>query len=1030
MRPIRLTMKAFGPYKDKEVIDFTQLDDHSLFVISGNTGAGKTTIFDAICFALYGSASGEDREHHSMLRSHFADPDVHTVVELVFTIHQRTYRILRQLAHIKPGNKTATGEEYEFYEIVDAKEVPVVDRQIVSEINRKVEEIIGLTENQFKQIVMLPQGEFLKLLTSKTENKEAILRRLFKTDRYQQLNELLRQRKNDVKQNYLEAKQAANQYVTYIEATFPKREDSKLFVTLEAEHYNFQQVIEGLHFERDYYLEKSSNDEQIYRKKNKAFTKQQESLYKARVLNEQLTELESKKRFLVKLQEEKENIEKLEETLSFAKRAERIRPYEEQLNYYTTLKEQQQKTVEQLTISVQKTEAQLKQAKEAYDKEKSLEPKRNDMRKKLERLKEFLPFVQSLRKQLAEVNQRQKVVETLKKKIRRKEDELTSAEHKQTELRGKIRRLEEVINQIPKKHQQLINVKETLTYVETYLKAQAAYETTKSDVSQRKTAYQEAQKLYESLEEKWLNNQAYQLAEKLLPGEPCPVCGSKEHPKHATTIKVLIDRETYVEAKTNVEQLQQDYNHAYALMTTYKEQYEQAKKQLQQQKLQYETVNELKKELFTKKNQLLKEIKTLESDQKVLQKKRQKDQQLERKIKELQEEIAEKEKNLSEQKTAFKEKRAVLTYEIDRIPEDVREVEYLEKEIEFTEKELNRLIESFENVEKNYRAIQEESTKLKTTLQVAKKRHSEVIQEVQEHEEKFYEVLKEQQFRTIDHYERSLLAKAKQKELEDQIIKFQNTLRLTKEQVKQMEEQLKGKERIDLEALEQQVEQLKQESEEAFEKWQQAKGLHKEANKFIQVFKETMKRMEQYEYELNIVTDLYDVARGQNDERLSFERFLQIEYLEQIIDAANQRLQRLSKGQFWLRRSERQESHGRQSGLAFDVFDEYTGKVRDVKTLSGGEKFNASLCLALGMSDVIQSFQGNISIETMFIDEGFGTLDEDTLHKAIETLIDLQASGRMIGVISHVQELKTIFPAVLEVSKTKDGYSQTKFHVT
>src|SRR5699024_10699057 len=138
---------------------------------------------------------------------------------------------------------------------------------------------------------------------------------------------------------------------------------------------------------------------------------------------------------------------------------------------------------------------------------------------------------------------------------------------------------------------------------------------------------------------------------------------------------------------------------------------------------------------------------------------------------------------------------------------------------------------------------------------------------------------------------------------------------------------------------------------------------------------------------------------------------------------------RLSNGQFLLMRSDRQESHGRQSGLALDVYDGYTGQTRDVKTLSGGEKFNASLCLALGMSDVIQSFQGNISINTMFIDEGFGSLDEESLNKSIETLVELQESGRMIGIISHVQELKTVFPAILEVTKTHSGYSETEFMI-
>src|SRR5699024_2891092 len=224
-----------------------------------------------------------------------------------------------------------------------------------------------------------------------------------------------------------------------------------------------------------------------------------------------------------------------------------------------------------------------------------------------------------------------------------------------------------------------------------------------------------------------------------------------------------------------------------------------------------------------------------------------------------------------------------------------------------------------------------------------------------------------------------------------------------------------------------QLAELKNAYERAFNQWNQSKQYHEEASKLITNITEANERVEQYEQRLANVVDVYDVVRGQNSQKISFERYLQIEYLEQIIDAANHRLKDLSNGQFLLIRSDRQESHGRQSGLALDVNDAYTGKTRDVKTLSGGEKFNASLALALGMSDVIQSYEGNISIEMMFIDEGFGSLDEESLTKSIDTLIDLQKSGRLIGVISHVEELKAVFPAILEVEKTKEGHSKTEF---
>jgi len=217
--------------------------------------------------------------------------------------------------------------------------------------------------------------------------------------------------------------------------------------------------------------------------------------------------------------------------------------------------------------------------------------------------------------------------------------------------------------------------------------------------------------------------------------------------------------------------------------------------------------------------------------------------------------------------------------------------------------------------------------------------------------------------------------------------------------------------------------------EDAFKQLQQIDGFVKSCQSFMNKVEETERELRLLESEAGRVKELYGLLNGQNSKKLSFERYIQINYLDQITEAANIRLNHLSNGQFELRRSDRLEKHAKQSGLGLDVYDAYTDQLRDVKTLSGGEKFNASLSLALGMADVIQSFQGNIHIETMFIDEGFGSLDEESLNKAIDTLIDLQDSGRMIGVISHVPELKSAMPAVLHVEKTLNGHSQTHFEI-
>src|SRR5690625_1449014 len=295
MKPIRLSLTAFGPYKDTEVIDFTKLTDHHLFVISGATGAGKTTIFDGIAFALYGSASGEDRENITMLRSHFAEDNVHTAVELLFELKGRTYRVLRQLGHQKKGNKSKTGEKYELYEIIEDSEVPCVERQMVSEINAKIEEIIGLTQDQFKQIVMLPQGEFRKLLTSETENKEAILRRLFKTERYQQMNSLLKERRDKVEQLFRQERHLLDQYINNIMTSFEQREANPLFQLLKMDNFLPSQVVTALVEEVDYYERLVSKEKETVEQSHRVYDQYQKQFYQAKGINEKFTQLDEKR---------------------------------------------------------------------------------------------------------------------------------------------------------------------------------------------------------------------------------------------------------------------------------------------------------------------------------------------------------------------------------------------------------------------------------------------------------------------------------------------------------------------------------------------------------------------------------------------------------------------------------------------------------------------------------------------------------------------------------------------------------------
>ncbi|WP_164779766.1 AAA family ATPase, partial [Paenibacillus kobensis] len=255
MRPIKLRLTAFGPYRDGETIDFTELGDRRLFVISGNTGAGKTTIFDAICFALYGAASGEDRAEIRMLRSHFADDETFTTVEFDFAVGKRSYRVVRQMAHKKAGNKSETPGKAELYETTSGELVPCVDRFMVTDVNAKLESIIGLTKDQFNQIVMLPQGEFRKLLTSDTENKEDILRRIFRTDLFRKLEERFQQQHRELKDEASKARTRLDVMIGQAGETLPVRADSALAAVLAQPYRSPAQMLDALAQEAAMYRE-------------------------------------------------------------------------------------------------------------------------------------------------------------------------------------------------------------------------------------------------------------------------------------------------------------------------------------------------------------------------------------------------------------------------------------------------------------------------------------------------------------------------------------------------------------------------------------------------------------------------------------------------------------------------------------------------------------------------------------------------------------------------------------------------------
>lgn len=1024
MRPTRLTMTAFGPYRDTEIIDFSKLKEYGLFAVSGATGAGKTTIFDAICFALYGQASGEDRTDIRALRSDFAKSELQTAVELVFVIQNRTFRIFRQVPYTKEGNKTETSGRIEFFELTDEGEIPVVDRQMVSEVNKKIEELIGFTLAQFSQIIMLPQGEFRKFLTSDTENKETILRKIFKTEHYREMADILK-RKRDVSLSELTTSRLSmEQIVKQIPTSLPERE-SELFEELQAESTHYIRLMNSLDAEASYYNKKAEQSNERYNKSYQTHEKSQQTLSSATALNQRFDEWTQKTTYLQTLIAKESEVNTTRVTLQKAEYAVQMEGTETRAVEAQAELKQRQYEHEVAVVSLTSATEKFEIVEGKYQEEEQKQPVREQSAKRLTTLQVYLPSVR-------EMNEREQQIEHLKKQVdvgQRKLQEIELDEQGKTESVQKLVKQVEELEKNIEGYERLVDTlverrkhEDLLTRYSQHMKLiqQLTYELKEKEMQMVNTR-EEAEKI----EASWLADQASQLAETLEDGSACPVCGSTHHP--------AIQSNT-TEGHTTRKQLEQAKHHALQVSDAYRTiQFQLENERVEVKRVEQQTNATLESEELDKIRGLVQEG---EQQLAHMKKNREKLPSVKQQYKEVYDELTTYRQLISNQEKSniavtaeLKEAQSVLNESVKSVPESYRTLQSLQNEIQAEEKNKLMLERAFEEARQQRQSTQEVVTKAQTTMEYITKSVEELLEKKQVTTTEFEEALKNSIFTDEADYQQSKYSKEQRTLLATSIQEYEVEKKTTTQAIEELNKQIDGKQKADIENLQERVLVEKQAYEQAYEEYHKAVGLEKTTIDFYKRLQELFSAQGGLEQQYGRFTELYDLVKGNNNRKLSFERYLQTEYLERILYAANGRLSDLSSGQFQLLRSDRQEIRGRQSGLGIDVYDEYTGQNRDVKTLSGGEKFNASLSLALGMADVIQSFQGSISVETMFIDEGFGSLDEESLQKAIDTLIGLQKAGRMIGVISHVAELKEAFPAVLRVEKTKEGHSYTRIDI-
>ena len=918
MRPLKLTLSAFGPYAGKTDFDFDKLGTGGLYLITGDTGAGKTTIFDAITYALYGDPSGNNREV-SMFRSKYADLETPTFVKLTFKYKDNEYAVKRN-----PEYERASQRGSGVTKQTAGVELTLPDGKVLTktkEVDTAIKNIMGIDKNQFCQIAMIAQGDFLKLLLAPTKERIEIFRHIFKTKLYSDLQNKLKQEASSLDNNCLQIRQSITQYIAGINCD----ESSLHCVQVSKAKNNELPIDECISLLENLLAEDSQSEEKTAEKilsiekqadKIKLNIQQGESISRAKVLIEQTQAL------LEKLSSEKI-------TLAAALDDENKRSVE----------------IEKLTKDSATISAQLPEYDELSQKQTALAKNISLIEQNNLTLNKAKTDIDTLKSQIESLNAEAKTLEKCGEQKIILENNILSLNDRLSKLQQLLQSMEA----LKKNHEE-------------HKKAVQIYKERQANVDSLDASYKEGHKLY-------LDAQAGILAENLKENMPCPVCGSLSHPKKAS-------KPVDVPTKDELDALQNRISAA--------------NKEVE---MASQTAGKIKGIIDEKMESTLTSIKELLGDinmNSATDIAKENISELQAKIKSINSEIKQLSKNISRKDSIEK-----------ILPQSTKRLEELQDSI-------NTISNTVTTYTSENKAIEERIADLKSKLLFSSK----------------------------------LEADTKIKSNNDTVLKIQKAIELATKRLNECKEklasatatktelskQLEGKEEINLEneknklyELESNIKRLRAYKEEIHSRIVNNQSNYKNINLKSD---ELIEAEKQY----TIVKSLSDTANGNitGKDKIMLETYIQMHYFDRIISRANARLVIMTGGQYDLVRRKEAASKMGQSGLDLDVIDHYNGTERSVKSLSGGESFKASLALALGLSDEIQSSAGGIQLDTMFIDEGFGSLDEDSLSQAMNALASLASSNKLIGIISHVGELKQKIDKQIIVKKDKTGGSRAE----
>ncbi len=1026
MRPRLLKMTAFGPYAGEQIIDFERLEDANMFLIYGPTGGGKTTILDAICYALYGETNGGERSGESM-RSKFASEEIITEVELYFKLRQEEYRIIRRPQYERAakrggssGKMVKVASEVELYKKEEESYTLLTAKY--NEVGEKITEFLHFNIGQFRQVIMIAQNKFRELLTVSSKERQQILQDIFETGIYQDVEKALEVLFSGIKDQIREKQLMYETTLGQIEAK--EEEGLKDYLSTKV-IYNAPEVCEALEHlcelkaretvELKIALEqtkmKLDESQKALVKVNKQHEEKQETLR----LEAELTALNAKKEIYQELATKVEKAEKILPLLPLEQIILEVK--KEYLACEESLKAQ--------IMALNEVDEQLKVCEGRLKEEEKLPIEIEKLKKEYSILETYVPKVTQLATQYEERNKRKENLEkgevtyqdliekekALDAVILEEEKALKEKDDLQSELANQLVAQKEILEILKQKADK---EKEEENATKALLRLEKAYEV----IKEKEQLYQIHEEEYRQAFKRWFNNQAGLLAHTLEEDTPCPVCGSLHHPQKAVLTEDHITKEALDELEKGLKVLE-------AELASLRESKSALEKECKLLKARLQAYDELLKgkETITEESLTLLKRHTIQNQNK-LEQLSQLQKTLEEHRIEKQTIIQRKEKGASyiaQQKQGLSEVMAYITSIETEVPKALREQMALARMLE-------ELQGSYLAKEALYKKLKEEQEK----LHMKKTQYSTRVLENQKREQS----LKEQGIKKRLEFEKAVL-EAGFKEISDfKIYKmspealemskldlntYQQKVELCVAQYKALSEKTKNfKEEERQKTLELHEGLMEQHTALSLK----INSVSSEQTKYVKIKEELTALYESVKLMVkkqSVIEKISSYAKGKNKKGLSFERYIQSSIFEEVLRSANKKLKPMTHNRYELFRSDDLSRANAQAGLDIGIKDYYNNETRPVTTLSGGESFMAALALALGLSEVIQRLAGATPLDTLFIDEGFGSLDEEALELAIKTLLSIQDTGRLIGIISHVKELREQIPVGLEITTGAEG---------